>query len=77
MRKIIDIQFTSPLQATCVFSDNVTKYVNLTEIAKSPVFSFLNDKHHVNFLVNKNYFIEWTRFEADLSADTLWHLGSY
>ncbi len=76
MRAIIDIKFTSPLHGICVFSDKTVKHINLSEIAKSPVFHFLNDKNHINYLVNKIYYIEWPYYEADLSADTLWHLES-
>ena len=74
MREIIDITFTSPLSATCVFNDKTIKHISLETIAKSPVFSFLNDTTHINFLINKGYYIEWPLYEADLSADTLWHL---
>ncbi len=76
MREIIDIKFSNTLHATCVFSDNTSKQINLTEIAKSPVFQFLNNETHIHYLVNQKYYIEWPMFEVDLSADTLWHIAS-
>jgi Protein of unknown function (DUF2442) len=76
MREIIDLSFSSSLELICMFNDKTIKHINLSEIAKSPVFHFLNDASHTHYVVNRNYFIEWPQYEADLSADTLWHLGT-
>lgn len=76
MREITHIEFKSNFDLVCQFNDNTTKLINLSEIAKSEVFQFLNDKNHITQFINKGYYIEWPKYEADLSADTLWHLGN-
>ena len=75
MRELISIEAILPLTLKCKFNNNEIKVIDLNIIAEKPVFKFLlNDNDFKNF-INKKYFIEWPTYEADLSADTLWHLG--
>ncbi len=75
MLTLLDITPKANLQLICVFSNGVTKNVDLTTIATTPAFLFLHTEQYFTSVKNKGYFIEWTNFEADLSADTLWHIG--
>ena len=75
MREITHIEFKSNYELICEFNDNSRKYIDLKPFADKEVFSFLNIDNHFKQLINKKYFIEWPMYEADLSADTLWHIG--
>jgi hypothetical protein len=39
------------------------------------MFKVLSDFNNFCEVKNKKYFIEWEKYELDLSADTLWHEG--
>ncbi|TAF77658.1 MAG: DUF2442 domain-containing protein [Bacteroidetes bacterium] len=75
MRTLLSFSFLSPLELVCTFNDKTVKKINLSTIANSEAFSFLKDASHINTAVNHEYFLEWQNHEADLSADTLWHMG--
>ena len=73
MNYIKQLETKSPLTLICSFTNGSVKTIDLTSIAQLPVFKFLNDEASFKSVVNKGYFIEWVKFEADLSADTLWN----
>ena len=75
MRTISHISFQSNFYCIVTFGDDTVKSVDLNKFAKREVFHFLNDKNHISLVKNKIYYIEWEIYEADLSADTLWHIG--
>ena len=75
MREITHIEFQSKYELICEFNDNSRKYIDLKVFADKEAFLFLKNENHFSELINKKYFIEWPAFEADLSADTLWHIG--
>jgi Protein of unknown function (DUF2442) len=73
MNYIKHIETKSPLTLICSFINGNVKTIDLSSIVQLPVFKFLNDEAAFKSVVNKGYFIEWSEFEADLSADTLWN----
>ncbi len=75
MRELISVEAILPFTLKCKFNNNETKVVDLNPMVEKPVFKFLLNGNNFKNFINKKYFIEWPMFEADLSADTLWHLG--
>ncbi len=65
-----------PHEIVCTFEEGTIRKVDLSELLQSPVFQPLT--YPTNFLKaeNRGYYVEWPDWEIDLSADTLWHLGT-
>ncbi len=74
MRSLLEIIPQNNYKLDCTFDDGVKKTVDLTSLLSLPVFQVLKEKKIFNSLINKKYFIEWTEYEIDLSADTLYNL---
>ncbi len=74
MRKITFAEKLDSKHLRFEFSTHETKTLDLDLILNYPVFSFLNDEKNISKFVVKGSYIEWTEFEADISADTIWHL---
>lgn len=57
------------------FDNGTQKVFDMKPYLHLPVFSELANLEQFRKVINRGYFIEWTAFEIDLSADTLWHEG--
>ncbi len=57
------------------FENGIEKNFDVAPFLNYPVFQPLKDLKAFSKVVNKGYFIEWTDYDVDLSADTLWHSG--
>lgn len=75
MRTIVSCKELNRLHLVCKFNDNTEKNIDLTPFSNSEVFGFLKDDTCKYHITNEKYHLEWHPFEADLSADTLWHIG--
>ncbi len=75
MRTIQNIVVVDNYKLRCTFNNNVVKLADISVYLDAPVFQVLKNTTAFNTVVNKNYFVEWSQYEVDLSADTLWHIG--
>jgi hypothetical protein len=76
MKKITKVEIKPPYEIVCTFEDGTIRIADLSQLFKSPVFKpLLNPTNFLN-VENRGYFVEWPDWEVDLSADTLWHLGT-
>lgn len=75
MRTITKIQVLDNYRLCCTFNDGTTKVADISIYLNAPAFEPLKDKSAFSKVINKNYFVEWSDDEIDLSADTLWHIG--
>lgn len=76
MKKIIKIEIHPPNEIFCYFEGGINKKADISECLKTPVFEPLNNPINLLKGENKGYFVEWPDWDVDLSADTLWHLGT-
>lgn len=76
MRKIISLIPIDNFLLQIEFDNGIKKSFDLKPFLPLPVFQKLSKPEEFKNVVNKGYFIEWPKFEVDLSADTLWHEGS-
>lgn len=77
MQIISTIKPLNNYQLECVFADGSIKIADLTEYLNAPAFKPLLEKREFDDVFNSSYFIEWKKYNIDLSADTLWHIGKY
>lgn len=75
MRKLINIEYLKDCKLFCTFSDGTIKIADISTYINTPAFEPLKNEKSIENFVNKDYFIEWSEFELDISADTLWHMG--
>jgi hypothetical protein len=75
MRKIINLLPTENFLLQVQFDNGTKKIFDMKPYFHLPVFASLQRMDVFNKVVNKEYFIEWTDLDVDLSADTLWHEG--
>jgi hypothetical protein len=75
MRKILAIELNNDFTINALFDDNLTKVFDFKNYLNLPVFEPLKNLVYFKEAKNKKYFIEWEKFELDLSADTIWHEG--
>ena len=59
----------------CLFSDGTIKIADIKPFLKSEVFKPLTNPKAFSQITNQKYFVEWSDYEIDLSADTLWHIA--
>jgi Protein of unknown function (DUF2442) len=76
MREIKSIETKANYILTIEFGSGEKKEFDFKPYFNYPVFSILQDEKKFKEVENKNYFIEWKNYELDLSADTLWHVGT-
>jgi Protein of unknown function (DUF2442) len=76
MRTIQNITVVKDYKLRCTFNNNIVKVADISLYLDTPVFKVLQNKAAFNTVVNKSYFVEWSNYEVDLSADTLWHIGN-
>ena len=75
MRVINEIQVIDNYKLRCTFNNNIVKIADISDYLNAPAFAAIKNTTAFSNVVNKNYFVEWSNFELDLSADTLWHTG--
>ncbi len=75
MQTISTITPLNNYQLECVFTDGSIKIADLTEYLNAPAFKPLLEKREFDEVSNCSYFIEWEKYNIDVSADTLWHIG--
>ena len=75
MQIISTIKPLNNYQLECVFADASIKIADLTEYLNAPAFKPLLEKKEFDDVFNSSYFIEWEKYDIDVSADTLWHIG--
>lgn len=73
MHTLKNIEIAPNYFLRCIFENDEVKELNLSSLKERPAFAFLENPKNFYSLKNKGYFIEWEGFDADLSADTLWH----
>lgn len=75
MRKITGVKPLENFVLEVSFEKDGIKLFDFKNYLKLPIFKILNNTQIFNTVINKEYFIEWEKYELDLSADTLWHDG--
>jgi len=76
MRTLKDIKPLSDYRLQCLFDDGSIRIADIKPFLEKEVFKPLNDpKVFSTALNNGGYFVEWKKYEVDLSADTLWHIS--
>jgi len=75
MRKIQELEAKPDFTLAVIFDNGVKKIVDCKPYLKFPVFQVLKDGLNFNAVRNCGYYIEWSPYEIDLSADTLWADG--
>jgi len=73
MHTLKSIEIIPQYKLKCYFTDNRVKEVDLSSLLHKSAFEFLKNSENFYKIKNKHYFVEWEGFDADLSADTLWH----
>ncbi len=77
MRILSDIKALPDYRIECVFDDGTKKIADIKPLLNKEVFKPLQNPLAFAKISNRKYFIEWSDYQVDLSADTLWHLGNY
>lgn len=75
MRTLASVLPLNNYKLECVFNDGTRKIADISMYIKSPAFTPLHQPHAFSKVSNKKFFVEWSDYEIDLSADTLWHIG--
>lgn len=76
MQKITCFSVLDDTHIMFEFLTKQKKTLDLENLWNYPVFVFLKDAKNVSKLKNFGSYIEWTDFEADISADTIWHFSN-
>jgi hypothetical protein len=76
MRELKEVKPLADFILECRFSDGILKKVDIKPFLGKEAFLPLKEDDNFKKAVNKNYFVEWLGLDIDLSADTLWHLGT-
>ncbi len=76
MRTLINIIPLNDFRLECLFNDGTKKIADIKPFFKTEVFKPLMNKDAFSQIKNCKYFVEWSDYEIDLSADTLWHIAS-
>lgn len=75
MKKIIAIEVIDNQHIMFEFMHNEKKVLDVSTIWNYPVFLFLKHENNLFKVKNNGTNIAWNEFEADLSAETIWHLS--
>ena len=76
MRFLTYIKPLSDYKLACTFDNGIEKVADLTQYLQSEAFRPLQNLELFSEVQNKQYYVEWLDGEVDLSADTLWHIGT-
>lgn len=66
----------SDYQLALTFDTGETKVADIKPYLQTEAFRSLQNHMLFNTVANKVYYVEWLDGEVDLSADTLWHIGT-
>ncbi len=66
----------SDYQLALTFDTGETKVADIKPYLQTEAFRGLQNHVLFNTVENKAYYVEWLDGEVDLSADTLWHIGT-
>lgn len=75
MKKLKSVIPLDDYTLACVFDDGMEKIADIKPFLQSEVFNSLLDLVKFKKVKNNLFFVTWLDEEADLSADTLWHIG--
>ncbi len=76
MRTIITIKALDNFCLECLFNDGTRKLADIKPFLQTEVFQPLKNPDAFLQIKNKKYFVEWSDYDIDLSADTLWHISA-
>lgn len=76
MRQLISVTPVSDHKLICLFDNGVMKVADITQYLQSEVFQPLQKPELFNQVQNQQDYVEWLNGDVDLSADTLWHIGT-
>lgn len=76
MRTLVTIIPLNDFRLECLFNDGTKKIADIKPFLETEIFKPLMNKDVFSQLKNQKYFIEWSDYEIDLSADTLWHIAA-
>ena len=76
MRTLLNIVPLNDFKIECLFNDGTKKIADIKPFFKTEVFKPLMNNNAFSKIKNRKYFVEWSDYEIDLSADTLWHIAS-
>lgn len=76
MRTLINIKALDDFRLECTFNDGSKRIADIKPFLDKEVFKPIANQYvFSSALYNGGYFVEWKNHEADLSADTLWHIS--
>ncbi len=75
MRTLITIIQLNDFRLECLFNDGTKKIADIKPFLETEVFKPLMNENAFSQFKNQKYFVEWSDYEIDLSADTLWHIA--
>jgi hypothetical protein len=75
MRTIKEIKVLNNFRLECIFDDGTKRIADIKPFLSTEAFKPLKDPKAFSEFSNYGYFIEWSEYEIDLSADTLWHIA--
>jgi Protein of unknown function (DUF2442) len=76
MRTLTDIKPLKDFRLECVFNEGTKKIADLKPFLNTEAFKALANPDAFSAIKNCKYFVEWSVYEVDLSADTLWHIAA-
>ncbi len=76
MRTLTTITPINDFRLECIFDDGSKKVADIKPFLKTEAFKPLMNQEAFSQIKNRQYYVEWTDYEIDLSADTLWHIAT-
>ncbi len=75
MRTIKEIKTLNDFKLECIFDDGTKGIADIKPFLSTEAFRPLAEPKAFSAIRNCGYFVEWSQYELDLSADTLWHIA--
>ena len=76
MRLLTNVAPLNNYRLVCTFDNGVEKVADISHYLESEAFKPLHNLQLFSKVQNREYYVEWLDGEIDLSADTLWHIGT-
>ncbi len=76
MRNLVAVKANGNYTLDCLFDNGVLKVADVTLYLQSEVFRPLQDPTIFVQVTNNQNYVSWLNEQVDLSADTLWHIGT-